>query len=160
MRQRALTASLGFMLGVAAPAAHALLQSCSVSALPVPFGAYTPSSALALSGTGTVTVTCTVTLIGLLETWTIALSSGSSGSFAARQMQSGGNALLYNLYTSAGHTQVWGDGSSGTATVSDTQLLVVGTSPPYPYIVYGVVNALQDKPVGVYSDTIIVTLSF
>src|ERR1700760_4905063 len=109
--------------------ALALLQSCSVAATPAPFGFYLPSNPLALaSSSGTVTVTCSVTLIGILEGWTILLSTGSSGTFSARQMSGSGNTLSYNLYTSAAHSQVWGDGTAGTGTIADLQLLSIGTN--------------------------------
>jgi spore coat protein U-like protein len=33
-------------------------------------------------------------------------------------MKSGANVLNYNLYTTAAHTTVWGDGTAGTGTFS------------------------------------------
>jgi spore coat protein U-like protein len=150
---------VGLALSLSCPPARALLQSCTASATPVMFGTYTITNMASLAGSGTVTVTCTVTLIGLLEAWTIALSAGNSGTFAQRRLQNGTNALLYNLYTSPALTTVWGDGTGGSSTVSDLQLLSIGTG-AYPYTVYGLLTPLQDKPAGPYSDTITVTVNY
>jgi len=159
MRRVAVSVACGIALSCAPPPAFALLQSCTVAATPVAFGTYDPSSATALAGTGTITVTCSVLLLGLLESWTLSLSTGGSGNFTSRQMTTGGQSLLYNLYTAPGHTQVWGNGSGGTGTVSDSQFLVVGSA-SYPYTVYGLVNALQDRAPGTYTDVITVTVNY
>jgi spore coat protein U-like protein len=67
--------------------------------------------------------------------------------------------MQYNLYTNAGHTQVWGDATGGTVKISDSQLVLVGTS-QYSYTAYGRIPALQDLPPGTYTDTITVTLNY
>jgi spore coat protein U-like protein len=74
-------------------------------------------------------------------------------------MFNGGNSMQYNLYTNAARTQVWGDGTGGTAKVSDSQLVVVGTS-QYSYTAYGRIPALQNLGPGTYTDTITVTLNY
>jgi spore coat protein U-like protein len=160
MRIAALALTGGLALFALPRTALALLQSCTVAASPAPFGFYVPSNPVALSSSsGTITVTCSVTLLGLLEGWSILLSSGNSGSFGSRQMSLAGKSLTYNLYTTAAHTQVWGDGTAGTATVSDLQLLSIGTN-SYPYTVYGSISALQDQPPGTYTDVIVVTVNY
>jgi spore coat protein U-like protein len=147
------------LLACSSSRAYALLQSCSVSATALSFGSYDPTSATARDSTGTVTVTCTVTLVGLLASWDILLSTGNGGSFNPRNLLSGGNSMQYNLYTNAGRTQVWGDATGGTAKVSDTQLMVVGTT-QRSYTTYGRIPALQDLAPGTYTDTITVTLNY
>lgn len=149
---------LGSALCLMAAPASALLQTCTVSATATAFGSYSPASVTALSGTGTITLTCTG-LVSLLDSWTIALSTGNSGSFAPRQLKTGANTLNYNLYTSAALSAVWGDGSAGTSTVSDSETLVIGTS-VFNYTVYGRIPALQDKPPGTYTDVITVTVNY
>jgi len=139
--------------------AWALLQSCSVSAVPVNFGIYNPLAGAPATATGTVTVTCTVTLIGLLESWTVALSSGNSGNFTTRLLANGSSSLGYNLYTSAAYSSVWGDGSGATSVVSGSQPLGVGTTNNY-YTVYGRIPAGQDAAAGTFTDTIVVTLNY
>jgi len=147
------------LLACSSSRAYALLQSCGVSATALSFGSYDPSSATARDGIGTVTVTCTVTLVGLLTSWDILLSTGSSGSFIPRRLFSGGNSMQYNLYINAGRTQVWGDATGVTAKVSDSRLTVVGTN-QYSYTAYGRIPALQDLAPGTYTDTITVTLNY
>jgi spore coat protein U-like protein len=138
--------------------ALALLQTCTVSATPVAFGSYNPSSPTALAGSGTVTLTCTG-LVSLLDSWTISLSTGNSGNYASSQMTAGAKSLLYNLYTGPSLSQVWGNGTAGTGTVSDMETLVIGTS-VFNYTVYGQVNALQDQPPQTYTDVITVTVNY
>ena len=147
------------LLTCATSPAYALLQSCSVSATAMSFGAYDPTSAMARDSTGTVTVTCTAILLGISASWDILLSTGSGGSFSPRRLFSGGNSLQYNLYTNAGRTQVWGDATGGTAKVSDSQFLLVGTN-QYSYTTYGRIPALQDRAPGTYTDTITVTVNY
>src|ERR1700716_462215 len=99
---RALLAAMAVLLS---PLAHALAITCSVSATNVSFGVYNPLSVTGLSSTGSVTATCLNVLTP--TPITIALSTGSSGSYAARRMQSGANTLTYNLYLDAAQTQIW-----------------------------------------------------
>jgi spore coat protein U-like protein len=106
-----LRALLAAMAVLVSPLAQALGVTCSVSATNVTFGVYDPLSVTGLSSTGSVTATC----LNVLPTpITIALSTGSSGSYAARRMQSGANTLTYNLYLNAAETQIWGDGTGGS----------------------------------------------
>jgi spore coat protein U-like protein len=139
--------------------AFAFLQSCNVSATPVNFVTYNPLSGSPTDATGTITVSCQVLLVGLSVSWSIALNSGSSGNYAARRMQSGTDSLSYNLYTSAAHTSVWGDGTGGTSLVSSNPFLVVG-SDTVDYTVYGRVPAGQDRAAGSYMDLITVTVTY
>jgi spore coat protein U-like protein len=139
--------------------AWALLQSCTVAATPVNFGLYDPLTPSANVATGAVSVTCTVTLLGLLESWTIALSTGNSSNFTTRQLLNGGSPLSYNLYTSAAYANVWGDGSGSTTLVSAHVLLSSGTTVTN-YTVYGRIPAGQDSAAGTFMDTIVVTLNY
>jgi len=157
--RRGASSTVAVLLACSSPPSYALLQSCSVSATALSFGAYDPTSATARDSTGTVTVTCTATLLGLSASWDILLSTGNSGSFAPRRMFSGGNSLQYNLYINAGRTQVWGDATGGTAKESDSQFLVIGTS-QYSYTTYGRIPALQDLAPGTYTDSITVTVNY
>lgn len=149
--------AVAILLACSSSPAYALLQSCSVSATALSFGPYDPTSATPRDSTGTVTVTCTV--FGLSASWDILLSTGSSGSFAPRRLFSGGNSLQYNVYTNAGRTQVWGDGTGGTAKVSDSQFILLGTN-QFSYTTYGRIPALQDRAPGTYTDSITVTVNY
>ena len=144
--------------------ALALLQGCTVSATSVTFAsAYDPSNINGLDGTGTITVACSVLALGLFENWDILLNPGinSSGSYTPRKLKDGStHKMTYNLYTTLGHSTIWGDGATGgTAKVSDGRTLQIGNN-SYPYTVYAHVDKLQDQPPGAYNDTITVTLNY
>jgi spore coat protein U-like protein len=124
---------------------------CGVSATPVAFGTYPPFSGTPTDSTGSVTVTCIGT-----ATISIALSTGGSGSYAARQMNNGGIHLLYQLYSTAGRTTIWGNGTGGTVTVSDTLVGFASRN----YTVFGRIPTLQGVKPGAYVDTITVTVSY
>jgi spore coat protein U-like protein len=140
-------------------AAHAL-ASCSASANATAFGSYSPFGAAPTDSTGSVRVQCS--LLGLLSvdvSYTIALSPGSSGSFASRRMSSGAGTLAYNLYADAARTAVWGDSSGASASVADGYLLgLLTVRRDYP--VYGRIAAGQNVPPGNYVDVITVTVNY
>lgn len=127
--------------------------ACNVSATNVAFGTYNPFSGTALDSTGTVTVDCDLLT---LTPYTVSLSTGGSGTYTPRTMDSGGNKLQYNLYTDLTRTTIWGNGSGGTGTVSGSALL--GT--PQNHTVYGRIPASQNPVVGSYTDAITVTVTF
>ena len=137
------------------PLAHATVSSCTVSASGVAFGTYAADSPSALTSTGTISVACTVPSGS--NAVTVALSTGSSGSFGTRTLTSGANSLIYNLYLNAVYTQLWGNGTSGTLTETTS---VTHTQPRFTNTVYGQIPALQDVPAGTYTDTITVTVSY
>jgi spore coat protein U-like protein len=127
--------------------------ACSVSATALNFGTYDPTAATALTGASTVNVFCTS---GTPYTATLDVGSGG-GSFAARTILNGTNTLSYNLYRDAAHSQVWGDGSGSTFTVTGTGSGILTAN---PVTVYGQLPAGQDKPVGTYTSTITVTVTY
>lgn len=121
--------------------------SCTLSTSGIAFGAYDPFVAQSLDSVANITVTCDEP-----ASYSIALSTGS-GTYEQRVMTSGLHQLLYNLYTDATLSTVWGDGTGHSATLSNTQLAAIHT-------VYGRIPARQDAYVGAYSDTIVITLTF
>lgn len=137
--------------------AWAVLDSCTVSASGVGFGAYNPFSGSSLDSTGTVTVSCFGLLGGVFQ---VALSTGGSGTYSPRRMASGANTLSYNLYVDSPRTQIWGDGSGGTLIQSlNCVLLCLGI--PQNFTVYGRIPASQTGThSGTYGDTITVTVTF
>ena len=146
MRRRAGLAALILLAPITARAAV-----CGVSATPVAFGTYPPFSGTPTDSTGTVTVTC----IGTAAI-SIALSTGGSGSYASRQMSNGAVHLLYQLYSNAARTTIWGNGTGGTVTVSDTLVGFASRN----YTVFGRIPTLQGVKPGAYVDTITVTVSY
>jgi spore coat protein U-like protein len=72
-------------------------------------------------------------------------------------MRNGSNYLQYNLYKDAAYAQVWGDGTGGTVTLANTNS-GSGTGPTHT--IYGRIPAGQDLPVGTYTDSIVITITF
>ena len=127
--------------------------NCTVSTTPVAFGSVDVLSGSNFDATGQVTVTCTNG-----TAWSAAggLGTGSGATFANRRMASGANSLNYSLYTDAARTSIWGDGSGGTAIVSNT-----GTGAAQNLPVYGRVPLGQSSAqVGSYADAVMVTITY
>jgi spore coat protein U-like protein len=143
------------------PVALAVI-SCSTTVPSLAFGTYDPTLANPTDITTSMTVTCTR---GFLESWSVSysveLSTGNSGTYAARRMNAGTAQLNYNVYTNASHSQVWGDGTSSTGVVGTTMHFnFFQFSNSATHTAYGRIPAGQDAGAGNYGDNLIVTLSF
>jgi spore coat protein U-like protein len=114
---------------------------------------YDVFSPTALASTGTVSLHC-----GWLDfNVRIYLSTGMSGTYVSRTLDGPGTDVLnYNLYRDAAYTQIWGDGTGGTSYYSNTW----PTGNVINLIVYGRITAGQDVRAGLYSDTVVVTVTF
>ena len=131
---------------------------CSVSSTGTAFGVFDTLSGSDKDVIGTISVTCTGN-IGDAVNYVIALSPGGD-SFASRTMQAGGPQLTYNLYSDGAHTSVWGDGTGGTSTVSDSYSLPASSS-TRQYTVYGRIPGAQSgAAAGSYADTLVITLTY
>ena len=132
---------------------------CTVSTSGAAFGAFNPLAGQAADTTGTISVTC----IGLpLSTtgYTITIASGL-GSFAARKMVSGSDNLTYNLYKDSAFTQVWGDGSGSTFTVTDSVTIPLSLSITTNYVVYSrIVSGQNMAKAHTYSDNPLITITY
>lgn len=69
-------------------------------------------------------------------------------------MSNGTDFLIYNIYSDAARTFIWGDGTDNSVTISGQ----TGATGQHP--LYGRISARQNVSVGNYSDTIIVTIVF
>jgi spore coat protein U-like protein len=133
-------------------------DSCSVTANDLDFGAYDPigvNVSADLPGSTTVSATCTA------ETaYTVTLSAGASGTTVQRYMDNGTDHMNYNLYTDAGHADVWQDtDTSGTPGVDYDYGTGDGTE--QSYTVYGLVPMGQTGlSAGSYTDTITVSVNY
>lgn len=132
-----------------------VVDTCTVAATGnlLAFGAYTG----AVNNTnGSLSLTCTDG-----DTYTVALNigTGSGASFTNRILTnpSPAGTLQYNIYTTAGRTVVWGDGTGTTATVPGT-----GTGALQTLTVFGQIPAGQTATVtpGNYTDTVTITVTF
>lgn len=131
--------------------------SCTVTTTGVSFGNYIPIDPTNNDSSGSVRVRCTL-LVALAGSYTIDLSTGSSGTYSQRTLKNGASTLAYNLYVDAAHSQVLGDGSGGSShiTRSFTALLAIDQTTN----VYGRIPGAQNVLAGIYSDTIIVTVTY
>jgi spore coat protein U-like protein len=86
---------------------------------------------------------------------TVDLGRGNAPTFTPRLMRNGASQFSYNLFLDAARTTIWGDGTGGT-------LRYGATNPPnvIDLTIYGRIPALQDLPLGSYTDTIVVTVNF
>lgn len=93
-------------------------KNCLVTSPTLNFGTYNPGSG-AISQSATISVRCTKN-----TGFTVALNGGQSGNINARKMKSTSTpaeTLDYQLFTNAGLTTVFGDGTTGS-TASGTGL--------------------------------------
>ena len=134
---------------------------CNVSAVSLAFGAYDPFRSAHTDSSALITVTC-LGRRGQMFAYNISLDEGKSGAFATRRMRAPvGTTLNYNLYVTSSRSVIWGDGNSGTSIVADSvKLSSSHAQATRQYPVHGRVFARQNARVGVYTDTIVVTLNF
>ena len=131
--------------------------SCTVAAQTHAFGAYDTINPT--SGTSAITVSCSTDSSPLVISFTIKLSSGP-GTYASRQMTGAGDTLTYNLYTTAAHTTVWGDGTAGTATVPGSVNIPNNSNNGSKIeTVYGLITGPQNVSPGVYSTASPITVT-
>ena len=147
-------------LGLPGAALAASTASCSIdtSSAQIAFGTYDPLSTTPLDGVGTLKITCDKNNTSAV----FALDRGGSATFA-RAMSSGGNALPYNLYVGSPNSGVvFGDGSSGTQTVTVGASTgpVGGGAFTGQVQVFGRIQVGENPAFGSYSDTIKVQVTF
>ena len=124
-------------------------RACMINITGVNFGKFDVLSNAVTDSTGNIDVNCPGG-VG----YNIALSAGS-GNYEQRIMSSGANTLNYNLYTAANREFVWGDATSGNATVSGS-----GIDTSVNHVVYGRIPPRQNVRAGSYSDTINLIITF
>ena len=111
-----------FLVGVVAVAsrAHAATDdvTCTASAPTINFGSYDVLGGATLTGASSFTVTCTHNKnYSLSVTYTAKLAVTPTRQLAP---PSGTDRVSYQLYTDSMRSQVWGDGTSGTSTITGT----------------------------------------
>jgi spore coat protein U-like protein len=165
MRAGPLASGMALMvLALLASPDAAAAADCSIATTGVAFGNYDASVAAATDSAAELTVRC-IHLSGSAArlNYTVALSAGNSGMFAARQLRAGSSMLGYNLFMDVARSQIWGDGSSGTFVASGALTVGPGVGNgirEFLHTLYGRIPALQAADAGIYTDTIVVTLSF
>jgi spore coat protein U-like protein len=151
--RRALLA-VALLVAVLRPSeAAAQSPSCTISATSVNFGNYNVFNGSNLDSTGTITYRCNSTAANI----TIGLTKGAGSTFNPRRMSKGAEVLGYNLFRNAARTNIWGDGTSGTA-------VYFRANPPnnsnVNVTVYGRIPAGQDVSAGSFSDTVTAVINF
>ena len=133
--------------------AQAAPKNCNATATTVNFGSYLPTNAAAVTSAGVITLTCNRT-----GSYSIALSTGQSGTFNPRYMSGGSPAsdLDYNLYIDAAHTILWGDGTAGTSVATGSY----SKNASVTITVYGLLPAGQNVGAGSYADSITATITY
>jgi spore coat protein U-like protein len=139
--------------------------TCTLSTSGIDFGIYDPLDPAPADFDGMVEVSCSLlpTPAAANLAYSLTLSTGNSGQFGARTLQSVGGALDYNIYLDAARFEVWGDGSAESGVASGEMRL--RRNPPDDvqhnvHTAYGRIPALQNPAVGQYADALIVTLEF
>ncbi|HEY4317589.1 MAG TPA: spore coat U domain-containing protein [Herbaspirillum sp.] len=126
-----------------------VLSTCALTGGTIPFGNYTSAQ---VDQTGTLSVLCTS---GVPYSIALDAGAGTGATITARKMTgSGGGTLNYSLFRETGRTSNWGNtGTTDTVSSSGSGLLQTIT-------VYGRIPAGQTPIVGVYTDTVTVTLTY
>lgn len=138
-----------------------LLCTCTISSTPLSFGDYHPISGAEKTTSGIISVECsTANIVAILASYTISLSTGNSGTYAARTMSYGVNSMSYNIYTNSSHTNVWGDGTGGTSVLNDSYSLINLFPQTRNYPDYALLPASQNVIPGIYSDSITATVTY
>lgn len=145
-------AALTVLCLIMAPGPAHAAYVCTYTSTGVAFGLFTGA---AVSITGTFSITCTGSGTSTLR---INLSAGS-GTFAQRHMSQGANILNYNLYTTAAHATIWGDGTSGTSFLNPANSNGLTHPGTFTMTVFGLLPAQALPASGTYQDTVTATLT-
>jgi spore coat protein U-like protein len=153
--------ALAFLLLYAA--APALADECtgggagtvSVTTTTLSFTDYNARDSAVDTASFTVTAACSGGSGGsVLPPLTVALAAGD-GSYTQREMLQGAHVLDYQIFTNAGLTDVWGDGSGATSLPS-----TAGGAASQDFPGYGAIPPGQWVTAGSYADEITVTVSY
>lgn len=107
----------------------------------------------AIDASTTLDVRCTP---GTPYTISLGAGTGPGATIADRRMKQGAETIGYQLYTNAGRSNVWGDGTAGSV-VGGTG---TGNAPSPPHTVYGRVPAQTTPSAGSYADTVVVNVTY
>ncbi|MDX1562176.1 MAG: spore coat U domain-containing protein [Gammaproteobacteria bacterium] len=128
--------------------------NCRVSVVPLAFGDYYPVDRAPLDVTGSIDVSCR----GRAGLFLATISTGSSGSYTNREMQSGPYTMRYNLYRDSARSLIWGDGTGGS--VVNGRVKLRNGRQDFTLPVYGRIFPQQSVGAGIYVDDVIVTIVF
>ena len=126
------------------------VTTCTVAATTVDFGA-TGVIQTAVNATGTLSITCTAS-----APYTVSLNGGNDAATnpTLRKMSKGAEKITYGLYRDSARTLPWG------STVSVNTAAGTGTGLAQTLTVYGRVPAQTTPSPGLYTDTIVATVTY
>lgn len=130
--------------------------NCSVTLTPLAFGMYQPAQSGPLDAVADITVRC----VAQPGSYAVTIGPGLSGDQLNRTLVAGpGEILNYNLFRDAARTQIWGNGTPPTFTVTGSRTSV-GQPTVNVHPLYGRVYASQTPNPGNYADNLLVTVLF
>ncbi|MHC5226627.1 Csu type fimbrial protein [Ignatzschineria sp. LJL83] len=133
-----------------------ITEDCRIYADNIDFGT-SPFSSTFDAKTGTIRITCT----GGVENYTVGLSEGRN--FAGtRQMRSGSDTLAYEIYKGDNGGEVWGNQGSARRKSGESDAIVGARSGQSRVFRYKaeVIPGQEDKPVGLYTDDVVIDITF
>lgn len=147
--------------------APARALSCTAAVPPLAFGTYNVFSASPLNSGGTVTVTCS-SLLSIFVSFDVTLSAGSSGTIgssggggnSARTMTNGAATLAYQVYVDSARSRVWGSSSQRSSQFTGGYLLDILFPVVTSFDFYAQIPARQNVPPGLYTDMLVVTVTY
>ena len=135
------------------PVSVNVINSCTVSASPMSFGAPTAIGGADIDSTSTISLQCTNG-----AAYDVALDLGLNAVGTQRNMENaaGTVSIPYGIYTNVGRTAAWGS-TSGTDTVSGT----ADATGAVTLTAFGRIPSTAASVVaGAYTDTVTVTVTF
>jgi spore coat protein U-like protein len=135
--------------------------SCSLALGNLAFGAYDVFGMASLDSSASLVVTCRRDGGAPNSTLAIAIGpSASSGTVANRRMQTGGSAefLGYNLFRDATRTSLWGN-TPGVDTLVQAISVPNNGSVQISATIFGRIPAGQDVRMGIYADSVMITVT-
>ena len=136
------------------PVSVNVINSCTVAATPMSFGAPTAIGGAAIDSTSTISLVCTNG-----ATYDVALDQGLNASGGSRQMSNGATTptkVPYGIFTDVARSSAWGS-TRGVNTVAGS----AGTLGAVTLTAYGRIPASATSVgAGAYVDTVTVTVTF
>ncbi len=137
--------------------------TCTFQSVPgVAFGAYDDSSSAPTDITSFVDVLCSRVGGPADVTLEIAICvSANTGQVSTRALKNTASSVLlyYNLYRDTGHSQVWGVTSNVDTQTTSILNVPNNGSKSARVNIYGRITALQNATVGIYGDSLSITVS-
>jgi spore coat protein U-like protein len=136
------------------PVSVNVINSCTVAATPMSFGAPAAIGGSNIDSTSTISLVCTNG-----ATYDVALDMGLNVASGQRYMSNGASTpvtIPYGIYTDAARSAAWGS-TTGTNTVAGS----AGTSGAVTLTAYGrIPSSATSVGAGAYTDTVTVTVTF